>query len=87
MTSLPTLEGMNPPAWQERSFEGRQVCFTALTGEEELKTSTGTRWAVFARVEIGSGLFKGAVYDKVPVYSPPLKEQVRDRLFGFATIP
>lgn len=67
---------MDKPAWQERSFEGRLVRFEALTGEEELRTSTGTRWAVFARVVIGSGLFKGAVYDKIPVYSPPLKAQL-----------
>lgn len=48
----------------------------ALTGEQELKTTRGTTFPVFARVEILSGLFKGAVYDKVPIYSPPLKAQL-----------
>jgi hypothetical protein len=67
---------MNPPAWQERSFEGRSVRVTALTGEEELRTAHGTRYPIFAEVEILSGLFKGAVYDKVPIYSPPLKAQL-----------
>lgn len=51
----------------------------ALTGEQELRTQRGTTFPVFARVEIFSGLFKGAVYDKVPIYSPPLKAQLLEQ--------
>jgi hypothetical protein len=50
-----------------------------LTGETEVKTSVGTRWAVYARVEILSGLFAGQVYERVPVYAPPLKAQLLER--------
>ena len=67
---------MDKPAWQERSFEGRLVHVTALTGEEELRTARGTTFPVFAQVAVLSGLFRGAVYEKVPIYSPPLKAQL-----------
>jgi hypothetical protein len=68
---------MNKPVWQERSFEGRQVRFTALATEEsEMTTRIGTRWAVPAQVEILSGMFTGAVYERVPVFSPRLKAQM-----------
>lgn len=67
---------MNPPAWKERLFEGRQVCIKALSEEEEFHTPFGTRWPVFARVEIGSGMWRGAVYEKVPIFSPRLKAQL-----------
>lgn len=70
---------MQKPTWQERSFEGRLVRISALTAEEELRTSEGTRWPVFARVEIFSGLFSGAAYDRVPIYSPPLKAQLLEQ--------
>jgi len=64
---------MNKPAWKESALEGRLLRMTCLSGELELKTAIGTRWAVYARVEILSGLFAGQAYDKVPVFSPPLK--------------
>lgn len=41
-----------------------------------MKTATGTRFPVFARVEVFSGLFAGAVYDSVPIFAPPLKAQL-----------
>jgi hypothetical protein len=44
-----------------------------------MKTSTGTRWPVFARVEVFSGLFAGAVYDRVPIFAPPLKAQLLEK--------
>ena len=47
-----------------------------LTGEVEYKTAVGTRWPVYARVEILSGLFAGEVYDGVPIYAPLLKAQL-----------
>lgn len=49
---------------------------TALTGEETLPTSHGTTFPVFVSVTILSGLFRDAIYEKVPVYSPPLKAQL-----------
>lgn len=52
---------------------------TALTEEQELHTAGGTRFPVFAQVVILSGLFKGAVYEKVPIFSPPLKAQLLER--------
>lgn len=52
---------------------------TALTGEEELKTSRGTTFPVFAQVVVLSGLFRGTVYEKVPIYSPPLKAQLMEK--------
>lgn len=70
---------MQKPAWKERAFEGRSVRMEALTGEERLATERGTTFPVFARVEIVSGMFRGAVYDKVPIYSPPLKAQLLER--------
>lgn len=68
--------GMQKPAWKEATLEGRLMCMTRLTDEVELETRVGTRWPVYARVEILSGLFEGQVYDRVPIYSPPLKAQL-----------
>jgi len=67
---------VDKPAWQERAFEGRMLHVTALTGEEELKTARGTTFPVFAQVVVLSGLFRNATYEKVPIYSPPLKAQL-----------
>lgn len=41
-----------------------------------MRTAIGTRWAVPVRVEVLSGLFEGAVYDRVLVFTPSLKDQL-----------
>lgn len=70
---------MDKPAWKEATLEGRLMRLTRLTDEVELKTRVGTRWPLYARAEILSGIFKGAVYEGVPIYSPPLKAQLLER--------
>lgn len=70
---------MQKPAWKEATLEGRLMRMTRLSGEVEYKTAVGTRWPVYARVEILSGLFAGQVYDGVPIYAPPLKAQLLER--------
>lgn len=67
---------MDKPAWKETALEGRLLRMTALSGECELRTSIGTRFPVFARVEVESGLFAGQVYESVPIFAPPLKAQL-----------
>jgi len=67
------------PQWQERSFEGRLVRISALSEEEEMSTRWGTRWALFAKVEILSGIFSGTTFPKVPIFSPPLKRQLTEK--------
>lgn len=70
---------MDKPAWRESALEGRLLKMTLLSGECELRTSIGTRYPVFARVEVCSGLFAGQVYESVPVFSPPLKAQLLEK--------
>lgn len=67
---------MQKPAWRETALEGRLLRMTLLSGECEMKTSIGTRFPVFARVEVNSGLFAGQVYESVPIFAPPLKAQL-----------
>ncbi len=67
---------MQKPMWKERLFEGRQVRIRAISEEREVLTSFGTRWPVYARVEVGSGMWEGTVYESVPIFSPRLKAQL-----------
>lgn len=67
------------PFWQERSFEGRLVRISALSEEEEVRTSWGTRWAMQARVAILDGRFAGHTFERVPIFAPPLKRQLLEK--------
>lgn len=68
-----------PLVWRERAFEGRLIRASALSDEEEVNTSWGTRWVMQARVEVLDGRFAGHVFPKVPIYAPPLKRQLLEK--------